>query len=233
MVRHWETKKRVGFTLIELLVVISIIALLLSILMPALRKARENAKSTICKSQLKQFSIALLTYAEDNDGGYLLHEWGAPAPTCGYWFGRISPYIDIKHKTHHTSKLMRCPSGRAIKDYGDELVYGWIGTDYGLQHYEGKIAAIKQPAEFSSFFDFYYGDKRGLSDPKWFIDYTTGSVWSSKWYYLVRDSRNFDLYRPMVLRHSYESVNALYVDGHVANVKNPDWWEDLASPSSQ
>jgi prepilin-type N-terminal cleavage/methylation domain-containing protein len=57
-----------GFTLVELLVVISIIALLLAIIMPALGKAREQAQKTICLSNLKQIGIGTLLYAEDNLG---------------------------------------------------------------------------------------------------------------------------------------------------------------------
>ncbi|MCK4999180.1 MAG: type II secretion system protein [Anaerohalosphaera sp.] len=62
------TKK--GFTLIELLVVISIIAMLLAILMPALGKVKDAARLTICKSNQHQLIIALATYAADNDGKY-------------------------------------------------------------------------------------------------------------------------------------------------------------------
>ena len=60
-------KKRYGFTLIELLVVISIIALLLSILMPSLQKAKEMARRVVCASHLRQMGIAELIYASDMD----------------------------------------------------------------------------------------------------------------------------------------------------------------------
>ena len=61
-------KKNEGFTLIELLVVVSIIALLVSILLPALGRAREQAKRTVCASNLRQWGMIHFQYAADNDG---------------------------------------------------------------------------------------------------------------------------------------------------------------------
>ena len=58
-------KKETGFTLIELLVVIAIIALLLSITMPSLSKARELARRTVCSSNLKQMGVAFKSYQTD------------------------------------------------------------------------------------------------------------------------------------------------------------------------
>jgi len=62
-----------GFTLVELLVVIAIIAILLSILLPSLNKAREMGKRTVCGSNLRQLSLGMLTYAQDNDGKIPYH----------------------------------------------------------------------------------------------------------------------------------------------------------------
>jgi prepilin-type N-terminal cleavage/methylation domain-containing protein len=60
-------KKR-GFTLVELLVVISVIAMLLAILMPALSKAREMGMKTVCTSNTKQLQLAWSVYAQNNNG---------------------------------------------------------------------------------------------------------------------------------------------------------------------
>jgi prepilin-type N-terminal cleavage/methylation domain-containing protein len=57
-----------GFTLVELLVVIAIIALLMSILMPSLGRAREQAKNAVCKSNLRQWGTVYSMYTNDNDG---------------------------------------------------------------------------------------------------------------------------------------------------------------------
>ena len=62
--------KKGGFTLIELLVVVAIIALLVSILVPAVQKAREQAARAVCAVNLHHWGIALNTYAYDNDGSY-------------------------------------------------------------------------------------------------------------------------------------------------------------------
>lgn len=61
-------KRTKGFTLVELLVVIAIIALLLSVLLPSLRSAREQARRLVCGTNLKQIVTSMRAYAGDNDG---------------------------------------------------------------------------------------------------------------------------------------------------------------------
>jgi prepilin-type N-terminal cleavage/methylation domain-containing protein/prepilin-type processing-associated H-X9-DG protein len=65
-VKNLKARLQSGFTLVELLVVISIIAMLLAVLLPALNKARENARTILCGSNLKNYGPALHMYAQEN-----------------------------------------------------------------------------------------------------------------------------------------------------------------------
>jgi prepilin-type processing-associated H-X9-DG protein/prepilin-type N-terminal cleavage/methylation domain-containing protein len=86
-------RKAVGFTLVELLVVIGIIALLISILLPSLNRARASANSLQCLSMLRQYGMADLTYVNANRGWHLPGYWGdrsAGSPAYQYnrtWTG--------------------------------------------------------------------------------------------------------------------------------------------------
>ena len=71
-----------GFTLVELLVVISIIALLVSILMPALAKARQQAQAVVCMSNTRQLALGWMMYTDDNDGRIMSASDGNENPWC-------------------------------------------------------------------------------------------------------------------------------------------------------
>lgn len=72
--RRWNA----AFTLIELLVVVAIVAILASMLLPALQNAKERSKAAQCLSHMRQIHLGLLAYADDHDGWFPYVYWGAP-----------------------------------------------------------------------------------------------------------------------------------------------------------
>src|SRR6476661_6321616 len=84
-------RRRSGFTLVELLVVIGIIALLISILLPALRKARQAAQTTQCLSNLRQLNQAMAGYAANSKGHVFPYYGGS---THILWQSILLPYLN-------------------------------------------------------------------------------------------------------------------------------------------
>jgi len=98
-----------GFTLIELLVVIAIIALLLSILMPALQRVKNQAKTTACLANLKQWGLMFAMYTDDNNGYFFS---GAGSGTGGFWRDAMRPYSK-------DDKMWLCPQAVKNRGYGN------------------------------------------------------------------------------------------------------------------
>lgn len=118
---HHRISRR-GFTLIELLVVIGIIAVLIAILLPALNKARDQARTLAGLSNLRQMGIGLMMYAMDNDDylppGNL--SFGGDSTT---WAIAITPYMGGKG---NTAKTVVHPLPKVFQDASAQIADGEV-----------------------------------------------------------------------------------------------------------
>jgi prepilin-type N-terminal cleavage/methylation domain-containing protein/prepilin-type processing-associated H-X9-DG protein len=121
--------KKKAFTLIELLVVIAMIALLLSIMMPALRAAKEQAKKTVCTGHIKGLVLAVRMYADDYDGkthnspnyGLWDNAWQNPQVVKEYGPNDDMAYWGVAYKPYaKNKKIFRCPSTKRVDDWPEQ-----------------------------------------------------------------------------------------------------------------
>ena len=119
-------RERKGFTLIELLVVIAIIAVLMGVLMPALRRVREEARIVGCAANHRQWALIMNTMASENDGVFL-----DPFHATGYWY----PFeLPLKVRNWKENKIWMCPTTKQFKydEYGNQNMTPGIYTSWGI-----------------------------------------------------------------------------------------------------
>ena len=102
-VKAMNAKERRCFTIIELLVVISIIAILASLLLPALSSVREKGKAIACQSNMKQLAYAWSFYTSD------YQEW-CPGPFYNGFYSKDRWFLEFRDSRYINEKVTKCPS---------------------------------------------------------------------------------------------------------------------------
>jgi prepilin-type N-terminal cleavage/methylation domain-containing protein/prepilin-type processing-associated H-X9-DG protein len=145
--RRENVARHSGFTLIELLVVVSIIALLLSILLPALQKARAQAKRVTCATKMRSWGQATVLYEADNNGQFPWYADTFPdGPIATVYTNTLAPYLagqklnssNVAYDSADTSnwhlEIRQCPAGK--NENGDWK--GWIGPHFTIYNIPGQ-----------------------------------------------------------------------------------------------
>ncbi len=222
-------KKKKGFTLIELLVVIAIIALLISILLPSLSRARELSKRTVCAANLRGIGQAMYIYAQDEPGVFpAVAEvfTGSPAGACTFFrpadrsmvpptTGVPSPTTDLwllLRANNTTPKQFNCPSTTDIPDPSQDTLayYDFLG-----------------PANLSYAYQYQHSPNRPIvgtsSEPTFPVmadanPYLKGNVGTT----LIQPDRESQFRGNSNNHTNREGQNVLFQDSHVLFEKGPD-----------
>ena len=225
-----------GFTLVELLVVIGIIALLISILLPALGKAREAAKGATCMSNLRQIGQAFFLYNSEGGKFYPPNNFYNTLESKSVtWFNVVMPGTDTRAER---VKALYCPNAREYPgpssaaginwniSYGfnscglggsdrQALYMPWYATNPGYSQFgkPQRFGSIKNPSGTILAADCAINNDSGaLSGVGW---YELGT-WRQPYHHGNPAPRHGT--RP---NGPNTSANVLWVDGHVTSVRNP------------
>jgi prepilin-type N-terminal cleavage/methylation domain-containing protein/prepilin-type processing-associated H-X9-DG protein len=239
---------RKGFTLVELLVVIGIIALLISILLPSLNRARETANRVKCGSNLRQVGQAILLYANENKGNYPRTVFDPARPleikndvtngtlardpfvTAPINYNDVGQAIFLLIRTQDiTPEVFVCPSSNAEKDnYGGAS--GIPGTGATAQNKTSFSSWIKN---LSYSYANPYPDNNGVTRG-YKLNTTNGAEFAVAADFNPGVNGTYDVKAPLNETDSQKNMqkanspnhqgagqNVLFGDGHVDFVQNP------------
>ena len=232
-----------GFTLIELLVVIAIIAVLLAILMPAMRKIKETAREAGCKSNLRNIGLAVHMYLDDydrklpNTGSANQFLWFEPDGVTYLKPGSSNSYWGLYYKEYlKETKIFGCPSlqrtTRLIYSYSNYpdpsklIQHAAFGLNHHTRNRGRNTNDVYRLAEFIFCTDhseprpecgsgdsFHNNDMPGTFNLSSYRKSQGGSRWFSY----------RDIWRHNVRRYEDEATggrsNTLWLDGHVTGIE--------------
>ena len=253
--------QRCAFTLIELLVVIAVIALLTSIMIPALAKAKKRAKAIVCAAGMKQIAVAFNAYGMENSE-YLPIATKVMTTVEGRrpWIWALLPYICGNESTENTfgkpDALWFCPADKDPYPLG-YAPHGQEYTSYALNGYYQKAASGGGWSQGSP--ELRFGPAGGYRYTQ--IKQSSGCMlmMETSYYGQVYDAENDNLrqYKPETGGHHRNTsgfyhdgwMNLMFVDGHVDRIKGQDaeavtipltietggymFWPELSLPDSQ
>ena len=212
-----KEKKR-KFTLIELLVVIAIIAILASMLLPALNKARDTAKAIACTNNLSQMSKAAILYQDNYDG------WMIPLRfDSKMWIYLIRPYLGVEAKdTSYFPANKLCPSAvlARTKTHVNYPNCGYLPYSYGMNR-EGLASSGYRGTKVTKV--------RNSSNKVYLLDGLDWMLKYSKANYKLNYGINGEVEASIggnnvvAYRHG-TSANVLFYDGHVEKMQYNELW---------